>query len=75
MQNLPALAALIALAFLPGCAVNCGSDWRQVGLNDGRIGADSQLERYAAACSGVDRARYEEGWREGFAMRPRIAAF
>jgi hypothetical protein len=43
-------------------------------LNDGRIGADSQVERYAASCSGMDSARYEEGWREGLAMRPRIAA-
>lgn len=66
------LAACCAL--LSGCAVNCGADWHEVGLNDGRLGADLQVERYAASCSGVDRARYEEGWREGFAMRPRIAA-
>jgi hypothetical protein len=72
MKTLLALSAYCAL--LSGCAVNCGADWREVGLNDGRIGADLQVERYAASCGGVDRARYEEGWREGFAMRPRIAA-
>jgi hypothetical protein len=71
MKTLPAFAACCAL--LGGCAVNCGADWRQVGLNDGRLGADSQVERYAASCSGIDSARYEEGWREGLAMRPRIA--
>lgn len=59
---------------LGGCAVNCSSDWRELGLNDGRLGADSQIERYAAACPAVDRDRYAEGWREGNAMRPRIPA-
>ena len=72
MKRFLVLAACCVL--LGGCAVNCGADWHQVGLNDGRIGADLQVERYAASCSGMERARYEEGWREGFAMRPRIAA-
>ena len=69
------LVLVAGSALLGGCAVNCGGDWRQIGLNDGRIGADSQLGRYAASCSGVDRAGYEQAWREGFAMRPRVAAF
>jgi hypothetical protein len=74
MKTLLALAACCAL--LSGCAVNCGADWHQVGLNDGRIGADSQIESYAARCGGsVDRARYAEGLQSGLAMRPRIAAF
>ena len=62
---------IISLA-LGGCAVNCGSDWRETGANEGRLGAEPQFERYAGACGNFDRARYEEGWREGFAMRPRL---
>jgi hypothetical protein len=66
------LVLVASCSVLGGCAVNCGADWREVGLNEGRLGADPQVERYAASCGNVDRARYEEGWREGFAMRPRL---
>ena len=60
-----------------GCAgIDCGSDWYAVGQRDGRLGADAQIENYAARCGGnVDRGRYAEGWQSGFAMRPRISAF
>ena len=52
------------------CASECGSDWYQVGERDGRMGAGSQAERYTARCGQVDTARYNEGYREGFALRP-----
>ena len=69
------LVLALCCASAGGCAVNCGSDWREVGLNDGRLGADSQIERYAASCANVDRQAYTEGLQAGFAMRPRIAVF
>jgi hypothetical protein len=58
---------------LAGCAgLDCGSDWYATGQRDGRIGADSQIENYAARCGGnVDRGRYASGWDDGRAMRPR----
>jgi hypothetical protein len=56
---------------LAGCAADCGPDWYQVGERDGRLGAQSQLENYAARCGGrPDAARYAEGYRAGFAQRP-----
>lgn len=72
MKNTLMLA--VCCMSLGGCAVNCGTDWREAGLNEGRLGADPQTERYAASCPGMDRSRYVEGWREGNAMRPRIPA-
>jgi len=66
------LLALIALA-IAGCATSadCGSDWRSTGERDGRLGAGSQAERYAARCGvPVDAAAYEEGYRLGFSHRP-----
>jgi hypothetical protein len=75
MRQASLLAACCAI--LAGCAgTDCGSDWYAVGQNDGRLGADSQVERYAAQCGGqVDRARYAEGLQAGFAMRPRVPSF
>jgi hypothetical protein len=72
-----ALALAACSAIMAGCAgVDCSSDWYSTGQSDGRIGADSQAERYAAHCSGqIDRQRYEEGRQSGLAMRPRISAF
>ena len=63
---------LLLLPFLvAGCAtVDCGSDWFAIGQRDGRINAGSQAERYAVKCTGIDTARYGEGYREGFAQRP-----
>ena len=65
------------VAFLcAGCAgVDCGSNWFEVGQNDGRIGADSQVENYARSCPAIDRARYAEGHQAGLWLRPRISAF
>ncbi|HSA71926.1 MAG TPA: DUF2799 domain-containing protein [Burkholderiales bacterium] len=69
MKNLVILATVV----LAGCAADCGPDWREIGLRDGSLGAGSQAERYAARCNTtVDTAAYEQGYREGFAMRPRV---
>jgi len=78
MSKILALAACCAV--MAGCAgtggIDCSADWYSIGQRDGRLGADSQAERYAARCSGqVDRQRYEEGWSAGLAMRPRIPSF
>jgi hypothetical protein len=56
---------------LSACAADCGSDWYQVGQRDGRMGASPQVGYYADRCGGqVDTARYNEGYRAGFALRP-----
>jgi hypothetical protein len=74
MKNIAGLAACLGVA---GCAaLDCGSDWYTVGRSDGRLGADSQVERYVAQCGAqVDRSRYAEGLQAGFAMRPRVPSF
>jgi hypothetical protein len=70
------LAGVACCASLAGCASDCGPDWYAIGQRDGRLGASSQADAYAARCSvPVDRARYEEGLQSGLAMRPRISAF
>jgi hypothetical protein len=52
--------------------VDCASDWFEIGKRDGRIGAYSQADRYAARCgAAVDRERYEQGHRAGSAERAR----
>ena len=66
--------AIYALA-LAGCAgvpgVEChGSNWYRLGLNDGAANALGEAERYAASCgSDFDRARYQEGFKDGLARR------
>ena len=75
-----ALAAAACSAIMAGCAgigaPDCGPDWYSIGQRDGRLGADSQIDGYAARCSGqVDRQRYEEGRQSGLAMRPRVPSF
>lgn len=65
--------ATLSVVLLAGCATgaDCGPDWRSVGERDGRMGAGSQAERYAARCGvPVDAAAYEEGYRQGFSLRP-----
>jgi hypothetical protein len=65
--------SILAVSLLTGCAstADCGPDWFATGQRDGRINAGSQAERYAARCGGsVDRARYQEGYAEGFSHRP-----
>ena len=67
-----ALLALLSTLLLAGCATgaDCGPDWYAIGQRDGRINAGPQAERYAARCSvPVDRARYDEGYREGMSQR------
>lgn len=75
MKHMVAAAGCVLLA--AGCAgIDCNSDWYAIGQRDGRIGAESQAERYAAQCGAqVDRARYAEGLQAGFAMRPRVPSF
>ena len=66
--------SLLATLMLAGCAgtADCGPDWFALGQRDGRINAGSQVERYAARCTGpVDRARYAEGYEDGFYQRPK----
>jgi hypothetical protein len=68
---------LLSLALLGGCvsAADCNSDWYSTGQRDGRLGA-YQAGLYASHCTTtVDTARYDQGYEEGFAQRPRIAAF
>jgi len=67
----------LSLALLGGCvsAADCASDWYSTGQRDGRLGA-YQAQLYVSHCSGpVDTSRYDQGWQEGFAQRPRISAF
>ncbi|HEX6529529.1 MAG TPA: hypothetical protein VF004_06905 [Burkholderiales bacterium] len=64
---------ILAVILLAGCATaaDCGPDWRSIGERDGRIGAGLQHERYAARCNtAVDVSAYEEGYRQGFSLRP-----
>ncbi len=65
-------ALFLPLALVAGCAttVDCGSDWFALGQSEGRMNALNQAERYAAKCSGMDAARYNEGYRDGFSQRP-----
>ena len=54
------------------CAADCAGDWYAIGQRDGRLGATPQADIYASRCGGnVDRARYQEGWQSGDAMRPK----
>jgi len=65
--------SLLTVLLLAGCAgtADCGPDWFSLGQRDGRINAGSQVERYAARCSGpVDRERYTAGYADGFSQRP-----
>jgi hypothetical protein len=64
-------AALLLCLALSGCASDCGPDWYEVGMRDGRINAGSQVERYAGRCGArPDETRYAEGYSAGFAQRP-----
>jgi hypothetical protein len=63
----------LGVVLLAGCAADCGPDWRALGQRDGRLGAGSQAASYAARCNTtVDTAAYEQGYSEGFDMRPRV---
>ena len=74
----PFLAASAGALLVAGCAAigidECTADSYQVGRRDGRIGAYSQADAYAARCRAQGRfdvQRYLEGWRDGWADRPR----
>jgi hypothetical protein len=74
------LVLAVGCLTLAGCAaiarLECDTDWYETGRRDGILGADSQLENYAARCGGkLDRGRYAEGLQVGLGMRPRISAF
>ena len=66
------LAVVFLSSVISGCAADCGPDWYQLGERDGRLGVQSQVELYAARCTGArpDEARYTEGYRVGFSQRP-----
>jgi hypothetical protein len=68
---------ILGVALIAGCAGtgDCGGNWRDIGQRDGRMGAGSHPERYAARCGPIDTAAYQEGYRLGFAQRPNIPAF
>lgn len=70
------LLAAASCLILAGCAQlsadDCKDpDWYQLGQRDGRMGAQPQVDQYAARC-GIkpDTARYMEGWQEGAWARP-----
>jgi hypothetical protein len=68
---------LFSSLLLCGCVstADCTSDWHATGQRDGRLGA-YQADLYASRCAGgVDTARYNQGWQEGSAQRPRISSF
>jgi hypothetical protein len=69
--------SVLALTFaVCGCAADCGADWYELGASHGRLGATPQAEFYAARCNvKPDLARYEEGYRAGDAMRPKVPYF
>lgn len=74
-RNVLGILAAVAL-FLAGCAAlvekECTADSYQIGKRDGRIGAYAQADRYAARCGGrFSASRYMDGWRDGFAERPK----
>ena len=69
------VVALSALAGW-GCAgagIDCqGMDWYQLGQRHGILDARGEAERIAMSCGNAfDRARYQEGFQEGFSRRAR----
>jgi hypothetical protein len=78
MRLLPSLFALaFAALVVSGCAggpgIECqGTDWYPLGQNHGILDARGEAERIAATCGNAfDRARYQEGFQEGFSRRAR----
>jgi hypothetical protein len=76
----PLLRSLLAVALAAlavwGCAgptVQCqGTDWHELGQRNGILDARGEAERYASACGNAfDRARYQEGFQDGFSRRAR----
>ena len=72
--------AMLVVLLSAGCTVpgsrDCETDWTSLGQRDGRLGAGSQAERYAAKCGKpVDAAAYDEGYRQGASQRPHVPSF
>jgi len=72
--------AMLVVILMTGCTVpgsrDCETDWTSLGQRDGRLGAGSQAERYAAKCGKpVDTAAYDAGYREGSSHRPHVPSF
>jgi hypothetical protein len=64
----------IACLLVGGCAgIDCqGTDWYALGQRDGMLDARSQIERYLDQCgNAADAARWQAGFNEAFARRPR----
>ena len=71
-DRLHGAAALIALAFLAGCAADCTTgDWGGRGYADGYDGhppQDLRLQR----CAGFSQPAYLDGWRDGHDAHERL---
>lgn len=72
--------AMLVVLLSAGCTVpgsrDCETDRGSLGQRDGRLGAGSQAERYAARCGKpVDTAAYEAGYRQRFSHRPYVPSF
>ena len=72
----PLLVVMLAALAVWGCAgagIECqGTDWYQLGQRHGILDARGEAERIAASCGNAfDRARYQEGFQEGFSRRAR----
>jgi hypothetical protein len=67
------LAALVVSGCAGGVGIECqGTDWYQLGQRNGILDARGEAERIAASCGNAfDRARYQEGFQEGFSRRAR----
>jgi hypothetical protein len=76
MKGLTALVIFFLAACTTPGSRDCEADWGSLGQRDGRLGAGSQAERYAAKCGKpVDAAAYEEGYRQGSSLRPYVPSF
>jgi hypothetical protein len=73
----PVLALTLAVFVVSGCAavagIECqGTDWHELGQSHGILDARGEAERIASKCGNAfDRARYQEGFQEGFSRRAR----
>jgi hypothetical protein len=66
-------AALVVSGCASGPGIECqGTDWYQLGQRHGILDARGEAERIATTCGNAfDRARYQEGFQEGFSRRAR----
>jgi hypothetical protein len=65
--------AALAASGCAGVGIECqGTDWYPLGQRNGILDARGEAERIAASCGNAfDRARYQEGFQEGFSRRAR----